>query len=301
MVTTGNYVDEIHRILAPYGGGKGLLKDMDIFQEPRLKTFLGRTEEFEEHRSYSFGDDSHDIDWRASARSEHVLIKKFQPEKEHQVVLAADTGKNMHALTSASQWKHEVAFHAVGISGLLCVRKRIGFQLITGNHIHTHQSVKKKGEEHLERVLTTLKQSLYEKQSNDIEKLLYYIGTTTANESIIIMVTDSPTITPSLRSALSVVCHRHQLVWIIVDDFPMLSDSEDLLDCYDINQGFTVKRQGMATKSLLREYHESEMQYARELDQLMKGYNIFYCTISQIEELTHYYRSLSKKGSRRGK
>ena len=44
---------------------------------------------------YVPGDDVRDIDWKASARSGSVLIKRFVSEKHHKILLVADAGRNM--------------------------------------------------------------------------------------------------------------------------------------------------------------------------------------------------------------
>lgn len=57
-----------------------------------------RSLELDELRPYVPGDDVRDIDWKASARSGSVLIKRFVSEKHHKVLLVADAGRNMCAL-----------------------------------------------------------------------------------------------------------------------------------------------------------------------------------------------------------
>ena len=57
-----------------------------------------RSLEFDDLRPYVPGDDVRDIDWKASARSGGVLIKRFVAEKHHKILLVADAGRNMTAL-----------------------------------------------------------------------------------------------------------------------------------------------------------------------------------------------------------
>lgn len=57
-----------------------------------------RSLEFDELRPYVPGDDVRDIDWKATARSGHTLIKRFVSEKHHKILVVADAGRNLSAL-----------------------------------------------------------------------------------------------------------------------------------------------------------------------------------------------------------
>ena len=71
-VTVGEHLDRAR----PYLGrdATGLLEG------GRYALVHSRSLEFDDLRPYVAGDDVRDIDWRASARSGHVLIKRFVSE-----------------------------------------------------------------------------------------------------------------------------------------------------------------------------------------------------------------------------
>ncbi len=48
---------------------------------------------FEDLREYVVGDNIKDIDWKASARSRNLLVRRYIAEKKHNVMLVFDTGK----------------------------------------------------------------------------------------------------------------------------------------------------------------------------------------------------------------
>ena len=64
-----------------------------------------RSLEFDDLRPYVPGDDVRDIDWKASARSGHVLIKRFVTEKHHKILVVADAGRNTTALAPSGETK----------------------------------------------------------------------------------------------------------------------------------------------------------------------------------------------------
>jgi uncharacterized protein (DUF58 family) len=53
----------------------------------------GQGTEFDTLREYVIGDDPRSIDWRASARREHVVVKQWRPERDRRVLCVIDTGR----------------------------------------------------------------------------------------------------------------------------------------------------------------------------------------------------------------
>jgi uncharacterized protein (DUF58 family) len=53
----------------------------------------GQGSEFDSLRDYVIGDDPRSIDWRASARREHVVVKQWRPERDRRVLCVLDTGR----------------------------------------------------------------------------------------------------------------------------------------------------------------------------------------------------------------
>jgi uncharacterized protein (DUF58 family) len=64
---------------------------------PRLAR--GEGSEFESLREYSDGDDPRHLDWRASARRGRLIVRRYQTERRHTVIVAVDTGRLMAAKT----------------------------------------------------------------------------------------------------------------------------------------------------------------------------------------------------------
>lgn len=53
----------------------------------------GQGSEFDSLRDYVIGDDPRAIDWRASARREHLVVKQWRPERDRRVLCVIDTGR----------------------------------------------------------------------------------------------------------------------------------------------------------------------------------------------------------------
>ncbi|MEZ0578271.1 DUF58 domain-containing protein [Nocardioides sp. MH1] len=84
------------RSLPPFESRKHLpsrlaqLRELDGRAAVRVR---GQGTEFDSLREYVRGDDVRSIDWRASARTPHVVVRTWQPERDRRVVLVLDTGR----------------------------------------------------------------------------------------------------------------------------------------------------------------------------------------------------------------
>jgi uncharacterized protein (DUF58 family) len=63
----------------------------------RPKTARGEGSEFESLREYVPGDDPRHVDWHASARRGRLILRQFQTERRHTLIVAIDTGRLMAA------------------------------------------------------------------------------------------------------------------------------------------------------------------------------------------------------------
>lgn len=76
--------------------------------------YKGRSMNFDELREYVVGDDIKDMDWKASARSQKLLVRQYIAEKKHNIMLVMDAGKRMLGYANDVQEKSDVALMAAG-------------------------------------------------------------------------------------------------------------------------------------------------------------------------------------------
>lgn len=76
--------------------------------------YKGRSMNFDELREYVVGDDIKDVDWKASSRSQKVLVRQYIAEKKHNLMLVMDAGRKMLANANETQEKREIALMAAG-------------------------------------------------------------------------------------------------------------------------------------------------------------------------------------------
>lgn len=99
----------------------------DVTNGSKSERFLGDGSEFESLREHVFGMDPRTIDWKASARHRRLLSDEYRAERDHQVVLAIDTGRLMaEPLAGAPRLDH--AIQAALLLGFVALRSgdRVG-------------------------------------------------------------------------------------------------------------------------------------------------------------------------------
>ncbi len=71
------------------------LNDREFRAGLKIERYKGDGTEFDSLREHAPGDDHRSIDWKASARHKKLVARQFRAERNHQVVIAIDTGHLM--------------------------------------------------------------------------------------------------------------------------------------------------------------------------------------------------------------
>jgi uncharacterized protein (DUF58 family) len=88
------------RVLPPFDSRRFLperLSRLRTIDGQRVVRGRGQGTEFDSLREYVVGDDVRSIDWRATARAEHVTVKQWRPERDRRVLCVLDTGRTSAA------------------------------------------------------------------------------------------------------------------------------------------------------------------------------------------------------------
>jgi uncharacterized protein (DUF58 family) len=88
---------------ASVGGRRSGLTQRSLRDELGLRPRPARGEgmEFESLRDYFDGDDPRHLDWHATARRGRLMVRQYQTERRHTVIVALDTGRLMTAHVEA--------------------------------------------------------------------------------------------------------------------------------------------------------------------------------------------------------
>lgn len=90
---------------------------------------LGSATEFRDHRAYAPGDDMRNMDWKAYARSDHLLVRRFHDERNIPLLICMDRSASMD-YGQPNKW--HIASVATAALCLLACRSGDRFRLAYG-------------------------------------------------------------------------------------------------------------------------------------------------------------------------
>ncbi|WGX98248.1 DUF58 domain-containing protein [Nocardioides sp. L-11A] len=240
----------------------------------------GRGIDFNDLREYVRGDDVKDIDWKASARSRQLLVKRYVAERKHTVLLCVSTGRSMAALAGvgaqprpAPTSKRELAVFVAGVTGYLAVQHGDVVGLVHGDAERRHVSRPGSGELHLERLLGEVHDAIDpDGPPGDLTALLRHVVRTIRRRTILLVVTDEPAVTEEQAMLLRRLTAQHEVLLLTLGDLdptaPVLSDRRLL----DIDAGAEVpawlRRDAQLHRELATLVADEAQEMRRRLDQL---------------------------------
>ncbi|AGZ49751.1 DUF58 domain-containing protein [Mycobacterium kansasii] len=229
-----------------------------------------RSLEFDDLRPYVAGDDIRDIDWKASARSGSVLIKRYVSEKHHKILLIADTGRNMTALAPSGEVKRDVALHVIGAIGLITLGRSDELGMVYGDSRGSANIRARRGETHIESLLQRFyTHTCSQPATSDIVTQLTYVATGYRRRMLIIVISDEPDADRRLAVALQQLSGRHDLMWAMVSDMPAVGSAEGERDGYDVATGGYVLNGATLGPRIIDAYRRREAARIAELDEFL--------------------------------
>ena len=177
--------------------------------------FKGHGVQFSEHRVYQHGDDVRHIDWKASARSRDPLIKKFDEERELNVLLVVDLSAS-EGFGSKEKLKSEVVAEIGGMityAGIF-TGDRVGAILFS-------EEVEKiippkKGKQHVLRVVRELLGFRPKTKGTNLNKALEAAGRILKHSGVVFIISDF--IDKDYEFQLKRLSRRHDVVAVWVGD-----------------------------------------------------------------------------------
>ncbi len=184
--------------------------------------FKGRSMDFDDLREYSYGDDVKDIDWKATARSRNVMIRRYIAIRKHNILLVADNGNSMATLAPSGEAKGEVAAFCAGVIAYVAQHHSDLTGMVYGNAGGNTRYAMKEDTAYLENFLSHYAQSIsIENPESNINSLLTYIAKGYRERLFIIVITDPDNAETIDSEIIRKLNARHEQMYILVEDSPM--------------------------------------------------------------------------------
>lgn len=241
-----------------------------LLEGGRFALLHSRSLEFDDLRPYVPGDDVRDIDWKASARSGNVLIKRFVDEKHHKILLVADAGRNMTAQAPSGEAKVDVATNILGAVGLITLGRADQIGMVYGDSRGCVNIRQGRGETHIENMLHRFYGHALDKPgASDIACQLEYVATHYRHSMLIVVVSDEPDVDGYLEEVIRSLASRHDVLWAMVADAPAIGTAGASQDGYDVATGNFVIGESDLGPRVVAAYRRAELARRRTLDEFM--------------------------------
>lgn len=196
--------------------------------------FKGRSMDFDDLREYVSGDDVKDIDWKATARSGQMLIKRYVAIRKYNILLVVDTGRSMAATAPSGDSKRDIAIMAAGIIGTVAQKHADLVGLVAGDNQQVDRMPLKDTLPHVERILQHINShTRLDGPTSNLTNVLEYVKRTIKRRMMLIIISDSLQFAGAQEQLLRRLGAQHELLFIAVDDVDPSDpnwDSKDLLD-----------------------------------------------------------------------
>lgn len=270
------YITKIKANLAIYTKKK----TSNILEGAYNSIYKGKSMNFEDLREYVIGDNVKDIDWKASARSNKILIKQYIAEKKHNILFILDTGRKMLADTRDLEPKKDVAMMAIGTIGYLVDKHGDSIGAIYRGKEKIKLFSFNTGIYNLEKILNS-----YEKEidsENDLEGLINYVLKFIKRRMIIFIITDIDGMNNTSEETLKKLSLLHDCFFVNISDALMTG-----YNAFDMDQNSYIPDFILEDDKLKSIELELKTKIYDETKEKFKKYKIVTTTINKQKEIVN--------------
>ena len=234
-----------------------------------------RSLEFDDLRPYVPGDDVRDIDWKATARSGHVLIKRFVSEKHHKILVIADAGRNTVAQAPSGERKRDIAAHIIGAIGLITLRRSDEIGMVFGDVRGCVDIRLRRGETHIESMLHRFHHHTTSSPApSSVATQLNWVSKHYRRPLLVFVVSDEPEVSDALGETLTQLTSRHDVLWAMVADMAAIGSVDDEDDGYDIADGRVVTSGAELGPHVVDAYRRAEFERREGLSEFLTRHGV---------------------------
>jgi uncharacterized protein (DUF58 family) len=264
-------------------------KTSNIFEGSYNSIYKGRSMNFEDLREYVVGDNVKDIDWKASSRSNKILIKQYIAEKKHNILFVLDTGKKMMADTIELDSKKEIALMTTGTIAYLVDQHGDSISAIYQGMSNIKLFPFQNGLYNIEKIL-----NYYEKEiesNGNLDDLLNYVLKFIKRKMIIFIITDINGISNIKEKTLKSLSLLNDVMIINISDALMTG-----YNTYDVEQDNYIPDFLLEDENLKKIEIELKNKLYEDANRKFKKYNIVSTTINKQQDIVKdVYKLLERR------
>lgn len=255
-------------------------KTSNILEGTYNSIYKGKSMNFEDLREYVIGDNVKDIDWKASARSNKILIKQYIAEKKHNVLFILDSGKKMSADTRDLDSKKEVALMATGTIAYLVDRNGDSISAIYKAQENIKLFPFKTGLYNIEKILNSYEKAI--DTDSDLENLINYVLKFIRRRMIIFVITDIEGMSGISEETLRRLSLLHDVMFINVSDALMTG-----YNAFDVDQNSYIPDYILEDEKMKEIELQIKTKIYEETKEKFKKYKIVTTTINKQKDIVN--------------
>ncbi len=254
--------------------------NVDIFAKTKAVSILdgtyqsiykGKSQNFDELREYNPGDNVRDIDWRASARSNNVLVKDYVAEKKHSLFFILDSKFQMYANANLEELKYDIAIDTASTLAYLAYKNGdyVGAIYTSRGDIAFHPF--KQNLFNIENILKsydeTVEKNYKKKDETSINKSLEYATNFIKRRMIVVIITDIVGLEEIDSDVLKTLAFRNDVMVVNIKDIDLFERKS-----YDLEKKRYFAPMLLRKKKLAKlEKDEKEKVFKEVEDKLIKN------------------------------
>ncbi len=284
---------------------EGQIKKIDVLSKKGFfgklvgeyrSAFKGKGLEFTGYRNYDSSDDAIRIDWKASLRSQDLLVREFEEERNLNVIFLFDTSNSM-LYSSNKKLKAEYAAELIGALsyGILQADDSVGLIMFNDkikSFVKPHI-----GSKQFFSIASELKNEKNYGGNKNFKRALNFCMSALSRTTIIFLVTDFINLPSDYKSFLESFLEHFEVIGLMIrdpndDEFP----EEGLVTLMD---PFTGKELTVAAEEVKYHYDYLTYKFLSELESLFKKLNSdilkFYNNSDFLKIFLEYFKKRKKK------
>ena len=274
------YIAKIQANLKRYQSVKARKHTARVLDGSYKSIHKGRSMNFDELREYVQGDDIKDIDWKASARSQKLLVRQYIAERKHNVLLVFDTNMNMLGDSDGFEEKRELAILSAGTLAYFVNKSGDYVASVFMGEDGVNYFPFKAGLGNIETILENYHRTVTMNNNSDINDCLEYIIRNFKQKMIIVLVSDVRGFTTITDTNLKRLLVAHDVLALNISDASINGNL-----AYNMNAGTFMPAFLYKNKKLKKAMKESNLELQKTVVNRLKKYGISCSTIDYVEEL----------------
>ncbi len=255
-------------------------KTSNILEGAYNSIYRSKSMNFEDLREYIIGDDVKDIDWKASSRSNKILVKQYIAEKKHNILFILDSGKKMLADTMELDSKKEVALMVIGTIAYIVDKHGDSISAIYKGKENIKLFPFRTGLYNIEKILNSYEREI-DSQSN-IENLINYVLKYIKRRMIIFVITDISGLNNISEGTLKKISLLHDVMFINVSDALMTG-----YNAFDIDKDCYIPDYILEDEKLKDIELDIKTKIYEETKEKFKKYKIITTTINKQKDIVN--------------